>query len=52
MTLLAFTLRSWTSLELSFSLISLLLAFYYFVPESPRWMVKNGRGKEAREGLR
>ena len=52
MTLLAFLLRSWRKLQLSFAIGSLLLVFYYFlVPESPRWLLENGKSKEAKKVL-
>ena len=52
MTLLAFWLRSWWKLQLSFAIGSLLLVFYYFlVPESPRWLLENGKSKEAKKVL-
>ena len=52
MTLLAFWLRSWWKLQLSFAVASLLLVFYYFlVPESPRWLLENGKSKEAKKVL-
>ena len=52
MTLLAFWLRSWRKLQLSFAIGSLLLVFYYFlVPESPRWLLENGKSKEAKKVL-
>ena len=52
MTLLAYLLRSWWKLQLSFAVFSLLLSVYYFlVPESPRWLLENGKSSEAKEVL-
>ena len=49
MTFLAYLLRSWWKLQLAFSTFSLLLSLYYFfVPESPRWLLENGRIREAK----
>ena len=52
MTFLAYLLRSWWKLQLAFAFFSLLLSSYYFlVPESPRWLLENGRSKEAKAVL-
>jgi OCT family organic cation transporter-like MFS transporter 4/5 len=52
MTLLAYLLRSWWKLQLAFAFFSLLLSSYYFlVPESPRWLLENGRSSEAKAVL-
>ena len=52
MTLLAYLLRSWWKLQLAFAVFSLLLSVYYFlVPESPRWLLENGKSSEAKEVL-
>ena len=49
MTLLAFWLRSWWKLQISFAILSIpLLLFYYLVPESPRWLFGKGQTKEAK----
>ena len=49
MTSLAFWLRSWWKLQISFAVLSLpLLLFYFLVPESPRWLFEKGRAKEAK----
>ena len=49
---LAFWLRSWFKLQLAFAIFSLLLILYYFfVPESPRWLLENGKTEEAKEVL-
>ena len=29
----------------------LLILYYFFVPESPRWLLENGKTKEAKEVL-
>ena len=52
MTLLAFWLRSWWKLQISFAILSIpLLSFYFLVPESPRWLFGKGRTKEAKSIL-
>ena len=52
MTSLAFLLRSWWKLQISFAVLSLpLLLFYFLVPESPRWLIGKGRAKEAKLNL-
>ena len=52
MTILAYWLRSWWKLQLAFAIFSLFLVLYYFwVPESPRWLLENGRTKEAKAVL-
>lgn len=52
MTFLAYLLRSWWKLQLVFAIFSLLLSSYYFlVPESPRWLLENGRSAEAKAVL-
>ena len=52
MTSLAFWLRSWWKLQISFAVLSLpLLLFYFLVPESPRWLIGKGRAKEAKLNL-
>ena len=52
MTSLAFWLRSWWKLQISFALLSLpLLLFYFLVPESPRWLIGKGRTGEAKLNL-
>ena len=48
MTCLAYWLRSWSSLQLSFALASLTLIIYFFlVPESPRWLLAQRRDDRA-----
>ena len=52
MTFLAYFLRSWWKLQLAFASFSLLLSlFYFFVPESPRWLLENGKIGEAKAVL-
>ena len=52
MTFLAYLLRSWWKLQLAFASFSLLLSlFYFFVPESPRWLLENGKIGEAKAVL-
>ena len=52
MTILAYWLRSWWKLQLAFAIFSLFLVLYYFwVPESPRWLIEKGRTKEAKAVL-
>ena len=47
MTFLAYFIRSWSNLQLSFAFISLVLVSYYFlVPESPRWLISKGQTEE------
>ena len=49
MTSLAYWLRSWWKLQISFAVLSLpLMLFYFLVPESPRWLFGKGRSKEAK----
>ena len=48
MTLLAWLLRSWSSLQLSFAVGSLALVSYVFlIPESPRWLLNQGKSDQA-----
>ena len=52
MTFLAYLVRSWWKLQLAFASYSLLLSLYYFfVPESPRWLLENGKIREAKAVL-
>ncbi|XP_069754330.1 organic cation/carnitine transporter 2-like [Narcine bancroftii] len=51
--LFAYYIRNWRMLLLSLSLSSLLyIPLWWFIPESPRWLILNGRSKEAEELLR
>lgn len=46
--LIAYFIREWQSLQLAISIPCILLAsFYWFVPESPRWLMAEGRFDEA-----
>jgi len=46
--LVAYFIREWQSLQLAISVPCVLLASYYwFVPESPRWLMAEGRFEEA-----
>lgn len=50
---IAYFIRDWTSLQLAISLpCTLLLTYYWFVPESPRWLIAEGRCKEALDILK
>jgi len=45
---IAYFVRSWVPLQLAISIPSVaLVSYYWFVPESPRWLVAKGRFKEA-----
>ncbi|XP_072019016.1 organic cation transporter protein-like [Amphiura filiformis] len=47
--LIAWRLRSWPKIELAISIPSVVfLAYYWFVPESPRWLLSKGRKEEAK----
>ena len=53
MTFLAYLIRSWSHLQLSFACISLVLVSYYFlVPESPRWLISKGQTEKAENVLK
>ena len=50
--LLAYFIRDWRSLQLVFSLMSLLMISYFFLlPESPRWLLVAGKLEEAKKTL-
>ena len=50
MVLLVYLNRHWSNLHLWTGVLCLCgLPFYFFIPESPRWMVLNGRKEEAKE---
>ena len=43
MVLLAYLIRDWSQLQLSFAISSLgLVSIYFLVPESPRWLLSQG----------
>ncbi|XP_047494622.1 organic cation transporter protein-like isoform X2 [Penaeus chinensis] len=45
---IAYFIRSWRNLELTIGIISAtLLSYYWFLPESPRWLASKGRTQEA-----
>nr|KAG5706794.1 hypothetical protein BaRGS_004129 [Batillaria attramentaria] len=51
-TLLAFFLRDWHYFQASLAVpVVFVLAGFFFVPESPRWLVSKGRFKEAQKVL-
>ena len=46
--LIAYFVRGWVPLQLAISIPCVaLVSYYWFVPESPRWLVAKGRYKEA-----
>eukprot|EP00095_Tigriopus_kingsejongensis_P005178 maker-scaffold237_size242172-snap-gene-1.35 protein:Tk05178 transcript:maker-scaffold237_size242172-snap-gene-1.35-mRNA-1 annotation:"sugar transporter" len=46
--IVAYFIRDWTTLQLTISLpCVLLVTYYWFVPESPRWLIQVGNFKEA-----
>lgn len=49
---LAYFLREWNTLQLSFGLLSLgLIVYYWILPESPRWLATKGQTDRAIECL-
>lgn len=52
MTLMAYFIRDWQHLQLSFAVTSIFLISYFFlVPESPRWLMSRGKTQEALQAL-
>lgn len=48
MPFIAYFVREWSALQLCISIPSVaLLSYYWFVPESPRWLISMGRFDEA-----
>jgi OCT family organic cation transporter-like MFS transporter 4/5 len=46
--LMAYFVRDWVNLQLAISIpCLLLLTYYWFIPESPRWLMAEGRFEEA-----
>jgi len=46
--LIAYFIKNWTSLQLAISIpCCLLTSYYWFIPESPRWLIQAGKFKEA-----
>ena len=53
MTFLAYNIRSWQNLQLSFASISLVLvSFFFLVPESPRWLISKGKTEKSEDLLK
>ena len=53
MTFLAYNIRSWQNLQLSFASISLVLvSFFFLVPESPRWLISKGKTEKSEDILK
>ena len=52
MTLIAYLLRSWRNIQLTFASIAITLILYFFyIPESPRWYLETNKIREARHEL-
>ena len=51
--LVAYFIKDWTALQLAISIpCTLLISYYWFIPESPRWLIQAGRFEEAKEILK
>ncbi|XP_067675920.1 organic cation transporter protein-like [Haliotis asinina] len=46
--LTAYLFRDWKTRQLIVSVPAILCAYLYFIPESPRWLLKHGRREEAK----
>ncbi|XP_062380656.1 solute carrier family 22 member 4-like [Sardina pilchardus] len=51
--LFAYFIRSWRTLQLALSMVGLLyIPLWWFIPESPRWLITQGRFQEAEAVIR
>ncbi|XP_064606577.1 organic cation transporter protein-like [Liolophura sinensis] len=51
--LLAYFIRNWQYLQLAISVPSVLyISYWWLIPESPRWLMSNGRTEEAEKIIR
>ncbi len=49
----AYFVRDWQALQLSISIPSLaLLSYYWFIPESPRWLISVNRYRDSKDDIR
>ncbi|XP_067676067.1 organic cation transporter protein-like [Haliotis asinina] len=46
--LTAYLVRDWKTRQLIVSVPTVVFAYLYFIPESPRWLLKHGRREEAK----
>ncbi|XP_046556209.1 organic cation transporter protein-like isoform X1 [Haliotis rubra] len=46
--LTAYLFRDWKTRQLIVSIPAVVFAYLYFIPESPRWLLKHGRSEEAK----
>ncbi|XP_046556207.1 organic cation transporter protein-like [Haliotis rubra] len=46
--LTAYLFRDWKTRQLIVSIPAILFAYLYFIPESPRWLLKHGKREEAK----